>query len=542
MVVNGKASVELSNAGDFMSGSADLGLETGQITPPWDPDSPLRIDHGRLKVRYLEASDAIEIAPSTLVWGKSRATFSGMFRPERGEGGAPVAWNFDLKASPAVLAVEEFGLAPMKVDEWQATGSFVPKEGRINLTRFVIRAGEASITLAGTAVDRQGAEDVRLAGELSPMPVDVLKRFWPKFLAGKARAWVLERVSGGQVMGGKFAINLDQAAVAALKAGGEVPAEAVKVELNLSGMSIAYIPEMPPIVTSDATLSVSGTTFAVDIPQGKITAPSGRTIALSQGRFSIADLRIDPQQGDIVFKAGGETPTILELLDHEPLGYLQSVGMKPDFLGGTAEGGFSLSMPLLADLTFDQIKVNGQARLSDALSGNLAGNVDVEGGSIDVNLTERGLQAMGAINIKGVPAELFWQRVFHAPDAEQPPLQVTAHLDEATREQLGLKVNHLVKGPTPVTLRVARLGVNTPTAMALEADLTEAQLLFSGLGWTTPAVPPSFSSTSSRRRMARRFSTISRSSATTSTSRAGSHSMPSSISRNFTSPISPSAA
>src|SRR3546814_3697233 len=40
---------------------------------------------------YIEATDAVEIAPSTLVWGKSRATFSGLFRPERGEGGAPVA-------------------------------------------------------------------------------------------------------------------------------------------------------------------------------------------------------------------------------------------------------------------------------------------------------------------------------------------------------------------------------------------------------------------------------------------------------------------
>ena len=487
MVVNGKASVELSNAGDFMSGSADLGLESGQITPPWDPDSPLRIDRGRIKLRYVEATDAVEIAPSTLVWGKSRATFSGLFRPERGEGGAPIAWNFDLKANPAVLAVEEFGLTPMNVDEWRATGSFIPKEGRINLTSFVIRAGDASITLAGTAVDRDGAEDVRLAGEFSPMSVDVLKRFWPKFLAGKARAWVLERVSGGQVMGGKFAVNLDQAAAAALKAGGEVPPEAVKVELKFSGMSIAYLAEMPPVVTSKATLTVSGTTFAVDIPEGKITVPSGRTLALSQGRFSIPDLRVDPQQGDIVFKAGGETPDFLELLDHEPLGYLQSVGVKPDFLGGTAEGDFSLSMPLLADLTFEQIKVNGQARLNNALSGNLAGNVDVEGGSLEVNLTDQGLQALGQISIKGVPAELSWQRVFRAPDAEQPPLQVTARLDEPMREQLGLKVNHLVKGPTPVTLRVARLGVDAPTVVALEADLTEAQLLFGGLGWTKPA-------------------------------------------------------
>src|SRR4029453_19425066 len=113
-------------------------------------------------------------------------------------------------------------------------------------------------------------------------------------------------------MGGEFAVSLDAAPGAPLKAGGEVPAEAVKVELKLSGISIAYIPEMPPIVTSEATLTVSGTTFAVDIPGGKITAPSGRTIALTQGRFSISALRIDPQQGDIVFRAGGETPAILE--------------------------------------------------------------------------------------------------------------------------------------------------------------------------------------------------------------------------------------
>ncbi len=487
MVVNGTARVELSNAGDFVAGEAVFDLETGQITPPWDRDSPLRIDSGRVKLRYLEAKDIVEIAPSTLAWGQSRATFSGEFRPERGEDGAPAVWNFDLKAIPAVLAVEEAGLAPIEVDEWQATGSFTPRDGRITLTRFIIREGDASIVLSGTAVDRAGTEEVHLAGELSPMSVDMLKRFWPKFLAGKARAWALQQVSGGQVLGGKFAVNLGPAEVAMIKSGQDVPPEAVNVELKLAGMSIAYLAEMPPAVTSDATLTISGMAFAVDIPQGKITAPSGRTLALSEGRFSIPDLRADPQQGNIVFKAHGETPSVLELLDHEPLGYLQKVGMKPDVLGGTAAGDFFLSMPLLADLTFEQIKVKGQGRLNDALAGNLAGNADLAGGTLDVSLSEQGLEAIGAISVKGVPAELSFQRIFSAAEAEQPPIQITARLDAATREQLGMKVNHLVQGPTPVTLRIAKLGPETPAAMNVEADLTEAQLLFGGLGWTKPS-------------------------------------------------------
>ncbi len=125
-------------------------------------------------------------------------------------------------------------------------------------------------------------------------------------------------------------------------------------------MSIAYIPELPPVITGEAKLVVSGSEFSVDIPQGKIVLPSGQEIALTEGRFYIPDLRIDPQEGVIAFKANGATPTVLELLDHKPLGYIQSVGMKPDFLGGTAAGGFTLSMPLLADLEFKDIKLNGR--------------------------------------------------------------------------------------------------------------------------------------------------------------------------------------
>ena len=222
MVVNGETTVELSNSGEFLSGEAKLDLESGQITPPWDPDSPLRIDRGELNVSYRKERDVVEIAPSTLHWGGSNATLSGEFRPVR-ERGMPTSWNFTLRATPAVLAVEEFGLAPMKVDEWQVSGSIAPQNGRVTISRFVIRSGSASIELAGSVVDTPGAEEVRLAGVVSPMPVDTLKRLWPKFLAGKARAWVFERVAGGEVHGGKFTVNLGPADIAKLGTGAELP-------------------------------------------------------------------------------------------------------------------------------------------------------------------------------------------------------------------------------------------------------------------------------------------------------------------------------
>jgi hypothetical protein len=487
MVVNGESTVELSNSGQFLAGEAKLELESGQITPEWDPDNAMRIDHGNLQVRYLRDKDVVEIDPSTLTWGKSKATIRGEVSPVRDASGLPTAWNFSLKADEAVLAVEDFGVDPVRIDEWQVAGTVAPQDGRVTISRFVIRAGTASISLAGSVHDAPGSPEIHLAGELSPMSMDMLKRFWPKFLAGNARDWVLQRVAAGQLLGGKFKVNLAAGDLAKIEAGEDAPEGADEVEFDLTGLSIAYMDKMPPVLTGAAKFAIRGTEMSIDIPQGKLVVPSsGQEVELRDGRLYVADLRPDPQVGAISFKAKAATPTVLQLLDAEPLGYLKTVGLKPDFLGGSAEGGFTLSMPLKDDLNFKEVKLRGMARLDQAIAANFVGNMAIEGGSLDVNVTEEAVEAKGPIQIKGVPAELAWQRIFYTSGDRQPPIKVTATLDEDAREKLGFKVNHLVKGPTPVTMSITGLGQGTAPAMSLTADLTNARLLFGSMGWTKP--------------------------------------------------------
>ena len=491
MAVDGVAKVELSQTGDFISGEAKVRLAPGQITPPWDRDTPMRIDHGDVTVRYLKGRKIVEIAPSTLRWGESQATFSGTFRPVRDEQNNIGSWDFNLRADDAILGVDEFDLGPTKIDEWLATGSLSAKDGSITLSRFIIRAGDAKIVASGTVTDGPGSPSVNLSGEVSPMPVDTLKQLWPKFLAGKARKWVLERTAGGQLLGGTFNVALGPGELEAIEQGAPAPDGAVNVALKFADMSITYIPLMPPVVTGDGTLTVSGTEMSVDIPAAKIVPAEGQEIALSDGRFFIPDLREDPQQGVINFRAAAPTPEVMQLLDHEPLGYIKEVGMTPDFLGGSATGEFTLSMPLKAELDFEDIAMSGVARLDDTIAPNLVGDLGIEGGAVDVDLSNEGVSATGKITIKQVPASIHWQRVFYAPDDQQPPIAVSAILDEGLREKLGLKVNHLVKGPTPLTLFVKGFeqGTAEPDTqnMRLEADLTNAELLFGSLGWTKPA-------------------------------------------------------
>ena len=225
-----------------------------------------------------------------------------------------------------------------------------------------------------------------------------------------------------------------------MQAGAELPPEAVSVDLDLANMSLTYVEKLPPILTGSAKMRVSGTSFWVDIPEGKITMPSGQEIALSEGRYFIPDLRPEPQQAQISFKASGATATALELLDHEPLGYMRAIGMKPDDFGGTATGSFVFTIPMRQDLKFKDVKLRGAARLDKVVASNVVGNINVEGGALDVNFTEQAVDARGQILIKGVPAELSWQRIFYEPDDRQPPIRISTTLDEPAREALGLKV------------------------------------------------------------------------------------------------------
>jgi hypothetical protein len=226
------------------------------------------------------------------------------------------------------------------------------------------------------------------------------------------------------MLGGRFKVNLAAGELARIEAGGDAPEGAIDVDLDFTGLSIAYMEDLPPVLTGDAKLTIKGTEFSVDIPQGKVVVPSsGQEIALSDGRFYVPDLRPETQQGVISFKASGATPTVLGLLDEEPLHYLKAVGLKPDFLGGTAAGGFTLSMPLREDLVFKDVKLRGMARLDQAIAANLIGGMDIEGGSIDLNLTEEAVEAKGAIQIKGVPAQIAWQRIFYASNDQQPPIR-----------------------------------------------------------------------------------------------------------------------
>lgn len=485
MPVSASIRIDLEKSGEIDVAEGELQLGKGLLYAPWDEKHPGLIDQGRLRVRYDRDAGTVEISPFELAWGQSRILLAGNARREAPQGG-PAVWIYDINAQDFTIESYEEGGAPLSLDEFALRGSYAVASDKVTLESLTLRGGDANIRIGGEVAGVTTAPAVRLTGDVSPMSVSFLRTIWPTFVAHGTRDWVGTNISAGRISGGNLAINLPNDVLKQMKAGGDIPDKAVFFELRLSGLVIHHLKGLPPIHTTETTARVIGRRFIFDAPDpSRIILPSGKSATLHGGQFIVGDLRPRFPNGEIHFRGEGAVDAALELLDHQPLGYVQAVGMKTDILAGHMDASFSIGLPLLKDVKFKQLSLSGKARVSDMSSNGLPGGFTVKGGEVNFDVTEKAIEASGEIRLNGVPVSLAWQRIFDAPPERQPRLRVAGVLSAKARDELGLKVNHILKGDLPVALAVeTRKGL--PPLLSAEANLSNAELFLTSIGWRKP--------------------------------------------------------
>src|SRR5581483_10578762 len=130
-------------------------------------------------------------------------------------------------------------------------------------------------------------------------------------------------------------------------------------------------------------------------------------------------------------------------------------------------------------------KVEGKTRISEGRLGQLLGPYEVTGANIAIDMTATAAEARGGMLVNGVVAKASWQQVFSAPPDKQPPLRLTATLDNSYRNQLGLDINDLVQGDVGVEATVFR-DARGERRVHLRADLLNADVVFDSVAWRKP--------------------------------------------------------
>jgi len=497
------ANMLLSRAGDVQSWQALVALGQGDVS--FAAMSGLRtgMSGGTLDLRYDIRRRQIDLMPSTLAWAGGRLTFAGAMAPASG-GAGDGRWLFEIGGVDGELASAARGGTPVRIEQLRVAGELMAAAGRLD-----IKSG--ALTVGGTTIEASGwlggdgarlADRVNVEGRIGPMSRGTMQALWPRALSPALYDWVASEVETVEIAGGAFRIGGGENGDLSVSRGGDrttgvgrgTPGDdgvlPTMLSLEIGAARFRPAPGLPPIDVKRALYRLEGTGFEIAIPEARLDLGEGRSIVVGGARVATADWWNPAAEAEVAFRLAGGLAEAIELLE-QPLFGIGRLSLPPGAtVQGKAEGQFQTRFALYADPQRRAAQpIEGSARIVDGRLRNAGPISDVRGLSVAFELTDKAISAAGSVLLAGVPAKLTWQRILSGGAGEQPPLRVTATLDNAERRQLGIDLSHVMQGEVAVeaTLPMAKAG---EAKARVRVDLSTAELFLQSLAWTKPPGRP----------------------------------------------------
>jgi hypothetical protein len=478
------ATVELTTAGDVENGELALQVGKGRARLPYLVQ-PMDVTAGLFKLTFDGKKRRWDLQPSPVKWADGTIMFSGAMT-DVSQGDAPPQWQFALDGKNGVFEAPEFNVPPVNIDSWTAHGSIVPRQGRVDIDEFRLAGGGGVATVKATT--QAGPQGQSMAAEfsVSPMPLKTLKALWPRALATGTREWVGKNVSAVDFKGGT--LRFTNGNVGGVEAG-TVSTELERVSASFQADNFVFqpLPGMPTIKAAQTFVKLADNALEITIPAAEVTLQDGQRLTLKDGSIRTDDVMAPRPNGEIRLSAAGDLGPFIETIQGLPIRAVQNAPVLPKSGEGKVVAQFDVKVPFIPNVSGDDISITGKAKISDGRFGKVAGRFDVQGFTLNLDLSDKALDAKGDLLVNGVPAKIVAQRLLGPDVGQQPPVKIMAKLDDADRTQLGLDINDVVHGIVPIEASLQPGEGSAPPAIKLHADLTNAEITLDHLQWRKAA-------------------------------------------------------
>lgn len=482
MPLAGDATVELSTDGNVESAQVAIEAASGRILHA-DLDEAFSLTAALFKLKYDGATRHWELLPSPVKWPEGSVVYSGAAK-DVAANDQPAHWQFNLEGKNGVLEAPTYDVAPIQMDVWSARGALVPRKGLLEISEARFTGGGGDIALSVVSQPGKTGQSTRADVTLSPMPLATLKAMWPKAIANGARTWVGESFTAANFNGGTVHYETGD-----FVEGAEVPPgekrERLSGTLQINDARFTPLKGMAPIAAPSGVVKLDNNALEVTIPEAAVVLAEDRRVPIKAGRLYAPNVLIPRPVSDITFTTQSALAPFLETVEQLPVRAVKEAAPFPKAGEGKVEAQLTIKLPLVAHLNADDVTVEGKAKITDGRFGKVGGQFDIQGFTLALDLTSAALDAKGDLLVNGVPGKIVGQRVFGVMSDQQPPMKVTAKLDEADRTQLGLDINDIVRGVVPVEITLQKSGRPEP-AIKVKADLTNAEIALEPVAWKKP--------------------------------------------------------
>ncbi len=408
------------------------------------------------------------IVPFQIQSGGNQFTMHATLEPPADQSGG---WLLNMARGDTVIDPVILGSAGQSDDEGFAINRAAVR-ARIDPTRRRIDLEQGDFSRIDTRPDRNIG--IAITGSLdysgpephlafgvagTRMPVSVMKRMWPVFMAGAVRSWVEEHISGGTV---ERVVIAGNAPLHVFKAGGPpTPDDGLSVDIETSGTTLRPIEYLPPIRDADLAVRVTGRTATINLGRGTVEVAPGRKLNVASGVFEMPDTHPKPALARTTFRIDGAVPAAAALLASDALRENVGIVLDPASSRGTIAAQVTVNVPIERKMPANAGTYAITADLTNFAADKMLLGQKVEASSLRVTASTDGYQLKGDVKINGTPASIDLHKQKSDPDAE---LRLQATIDEAARHRLGIDFGAALPAPSRSRSWAASATMTTTTA------------------------------------------------------------------------------
>ncbi|MDA1088732.1 MAG: DUF3971 domain-containing protein [Proteobacteria bacterium] len=379
----------------------------------------------------------------------------------------------------------------MPVASLKLKGRYLGKTQRLEITN--VEADLRGPTAKASAVvdGFNGIGDLAAAkmsidfkGSIEGMAVDQLDRYWPAALGKDTHRWVVAHFSDGVLHQARAEMQL-------WFENGTFELVSLDGDMDVSGVSVDYLPPMPKIRNAAAYMKFDEKEFNIFISKGESEA-----LKITDAAVLISGLDGYDQIADVTVGIEGAFGDKLAYLNNDPLRYAKAIGVDPATAKGKAKTELKLNFIVENALTLDGIKVSAKSNVRELSLAKAVLGRDITGGNVDILVDKKGMDITGKVNIGNIPATLAWRENFGVKPPFKRRYDLKAHIAD-TRQiaQMGLDIapftDRFVKGALDADVNYTIFN-DIDRRLDVKADITNAELSADAFGWrkrrNTPGV------------------------------------------------------
>ncbi|WP_342362697.1 AsmA-like C-terminal region-containing protein [Terrarubrum flagellatum] len=467
----GHISILLDEAGEPQAVAADVKSQAGKLAIlPGAPEETV-LSGLELRSAWDAESRTTTIERAAIATDAMNAEIAGQIISH-----ANAAWEVEIASGKGQVRSVRAGAQPIAINRIEGRAAWIG-DGVINIPSWIVSGAGYEFRGDGKYTPDASGGVWTTSLSASQMDAVIALSFWPSFAAWEARAYMLQHLEKGQLDRLVLRLRMDAAYWAAMRKQGQMPRDGIDLDIAMSKVRYAPLPEFPSLDIDIAQSRIDGRDVTVTAPTIVVETPAKTRVVATEAKFT-SDYTNGPGPSRVEFRVKGPADAAFDLTETPLIKRVTDVGDSLDVVKGTADIRTVLSFPINTPLKIEDVVV--------AMGGTING-ATIEGAIPNDPLTdvrafltfERGELALkGEGRVSGAPAVIDVKR----SSAGVGDASLTVTTDDASRQKRGLPSTPGLAGPVPVKMMRSLGGQNN--AARVEIDLTRATVNNLVPGWT----------------------------------------------------------